>query len=169
MVRIRVLIVGLTGAALLLAGCTAAEPEPEELTVTAAGARYLEAVCPVNEAWDAVDVEVERLRIAVARGEAGDTGDLGKRLATLEAQSAAAAETLADPSVAWPGGATPAVESVAKTLADDAEQAGSIAELEAQEAVDYRWDGAATIAETAAAARAALGLPEDPVVACAAR
>lgn len=167
MVRIRVLIVGLTGAALLLAGCTAAEPEPEELTVTAAGARYLEAVCPVNEAWDAVDVEVERLRIAVARGEAGDTGDLGKLLATLEAQSAA--ETLDDPSVAWPGGATPAVESVAKTLADDAEQAGSIAELEAQEAVDYRWDGAATIAETAAAARAALGLPEDPVVACAAR
>lgn len=157
------------GAAVLLAGCTAAEPEPEELTVTAAGARYLAAVCPVNDAWDAVDVEVDRLRIVVARGETGDTAALGEQLAVLEDKAAVAAETLADPSVAWPGAATAAIESVAKTLVADAEQAGSAAELNAQEAVDHRWGGAATVAETGAAARAALGLPEDPVTACAAR
>ena len=169
MVRIRVLTVGLVGAALLLAGCTAAEPEPEELTVTAAGARYLDAVCPVNDAWDAVDVEVDRLRIAVARGEAGDVAALGEPLVELETLSAKAAETLTAESVAWPGSATAAVESVAETLAADAEQAASIGELDGQEVAAYRWKGAATVGETAAAARAALGLPEDPVAACAAR
>ncbi|KIP53158.1 hypothetical protein SD72_04845 [Leucobacter komagatae] len=156
-------------ALLPLAGCTAPEPEPEELTVTGAGARYLDAVCPVNGAWDSVDVEVERLRIALARSEAGDETALGAALTTLERRSLAAAENLDDASVSWPADAEDAIAAVRDSLAADAEQARDVAELSAADAVAHEWEGAERIAATSAKARASLGLPDDPEVACEAR
>ncbi|MFD1202881.1 hypothetical protein ACFSWE_11740 [Leucobacter albus] len=170
----------LVGASVLgLAGCSAPEPEPEpeELTVTEAGARYLDAVCPVNEAWDEVDAGVDRLRVAGARPAQADAAELSEALGAelsaaltrLEQRSLAAVKTLDDPLVAWPAAAQAAVEEVRDTLVDDAEQASSAAALDGQELSEYRWKDPQGIAEAAARARAALGLPEDPAAACDAR
>ncbi|GAA1581071.1 hypothetical protein [Leucobacter aridicollis] len=156
-------------AALTLAGCSAPEPEPEELTVTAAGSRYLDAVCPVNDVWDSVDAELDRLRLAVSRGDSADTGPLATQLQALQEASAIAAESLADPAVAWPDGASSAVAAVAESLDADARQAGEVAELSAAAIADYAWEGGGAVADAAADTRAALGLPADAGAACADR
>lgn len=172
MVRVKNLSVLAAAAILLLSGCAGGapeEPEPEELTVTEAGARYLEAICPVNDTWDAVDLEVDRLRVEVSRGEPGDTDPLAAALKQLERSALAAAKLLDDASVAWPAAAESAVADVRDTLTDDAKQAEKAAKLDGREAVDYSWDGAGDIGAAAAKARAALGLPEDPAAACDAR
>lgn len=156
---------------LVLAGCAAdaPEPDPEELTVTEAGARYLAAICPVNSAWDAVDVEVDRLRVELARGEAGSTDPIGSALTKLERKTVAALELLDDATVAWPVAAQDPIAAVRDTLTTDAEQAATVAELSGRDLVAYSWDGAGAISSAAAEARAALGLPEDPAAACDAR
>lgn len=155
--------------ALALTGCTAPEPEPEELTVTAAGARYLDAICPVNAAWESVDLEIDRLRLVLSRGEAGDTAAIGAALTELEHASTVASETLSDETVAWPAKAEGGVAEVAETLAADAEQAARAAKLPAADLVDYSWEGAKAIGSAAVTTRAALGLPEDLGSACADR
>ncbi|TQL42050.1 hypothetical protein FB468_0030 [Leucobacter komagatae] len=152
-----------------LTGCTAPEPEPEELTVSAAGARYLDAICPVNAAWEGVDLEVDRLRLVLSRGDTGDTAAIGGALADLERASTAASETLSDETVAWPAKAEGGVAEVAETLAADAEQAARAAKLPAVDLVDYSWEGVKAIGSAAAATRAALGLPEGVGSACADR
>ncbi|WP_024356367.1 hypothetical protein [Leucobacter chironomi] len=154
-----------------LAGCAAPEPppEPEVLSATKAGGVYLDAVCPVNAAWDDADAELDRLRIAVARG--GDVQIDTARFATamerVAEASAEAGEQLDTEQQSWPAVAEAPVASVRKTLQADRKQAASVAKLDAAEAVAYAWQGAAESGEAAAAARAALGLPDDPEAACA--
>lgn len=154
-----------------LAGC-APEPAPREapqyqLTVTDAGARYLDAVCPVNAAWDAVDVEVDRLRIALARGGEADARPFADAVRALGAASGAAGESLVDPSLEWPSPARGPVAEVGASLAADAEQAQRAAGLDASAAVGYAWEDAAEAAASAKRARTALGLPDDARLACA--
>ena len=153
-------------AAVSLAGCSAPAPEPEELTVSAAGARYLEAVCPVNAAWDGVDVELDRVKLLVSRGEQPDTAGVAAALDKLGAESLAAAEILDDPAVAWPAAAADSIAGVRETLTADAEQAAAVATLGAAELAGYRWEGSGEIATSAADTRAALGLPDDTRDAC---
>lgn len=150
-----------------LSGCAAPEPEPEALTITEAGSRYLDAVCPVNAAWDEVDVEVDRLRIAISRGDSVDTAGYVDALAGMELASRAAVETLDDPLVAWPAEAEAAVAEVGDSLRADARHAEEAAELAAAAAVAHRWPDVSNIADAALRARVALGLPEDPAGACA--
>lgn len=156
-----ILAIGLLG----LTGCSAA-PEPDELTVTAAGARYLDAVCSVNAAWDTVDVEVDRLRISVARGESGDTRAIETALAALGRETDNAMALLDDESVGWPQSAVSAISRVLNTLEADTEQIAAVAELPGRELADYSWSGAENAAASAAAARTALGLPEEAGLAC---
>lgn len=147
-------------------------PEPERLTISQAGARYLNAVCPVNSAWDEVDVEIDRLRIAMARDSADSEVDarlFGEAMHELGAASARAEAELGDESVAWPQGAQHAIAKVRESLTADAEQAETAAAFTAIEASGYSWKGADQLARAAGDARAALDLPEDPEVACAAR
>jgi hypothetical protein len=123
------------------------------LSATTAGGVYLDAVCPVNAAWDEVDVELDRLRIAVARGgdEEIDTSRFADAMERVAEASSDAGKRLDTEQQSWPAQAEPAVESVRETLQADRKQALSVAKLDAEEAE----------------ARAALGLPEDPVAACA--
>lgn len=159
--------------ALLVTGCASdptpePEPEPEVLSASVAGGRYLDAVCPVNEAWDEADVEIDRLRIAQARGES-DTRLFAEAMRRVGQQSAAAAEALdlEDSDEAWPADAETAIGRVEQSLRADAKEAEKAAKLPIGEAAGYAWQGSDAAAASAAEARAALGLPEDAVTACA--
>ncbi len=145
------------------------EPEVEVLSASRAGGVYLDAVCPVNAAWDAADVELDRLRVAVGRGEAAqaDTRLFADAMEAVAAASGRAAEGLDTEQQEWPRSTEAAVEAVRDTLEADRKQAKRVAKLDAGEAVGYAWQGAAESAQAASEARAALGLPEDPVAACA--
>ncbi len=158
-------------AALILTGCSAApapDPEPEVLSASAAGAAYLDAVCPVNAAWDQADAALERLRVAVSLGER-DTEALSKALDGVAEASRTAASGLDPEQFTWPRPARAAVADVRKTLIADRAQAAKVAKLDAVDALAYSWSGADESAAASAAARAALELPEDPEAACAQR
>ncbi|PRI10851.1 hypothetical protein B4915_08135 [Leucobacter massiliensis] len=156
---------------LTVLGCSDPEPPPPEvLSVSAAGGAYLDAVCPVNAAWDAADLELDRLRLAAGRGgERLDARPLAEALRGVATASERAAEELDAASRRWPAGTEAAVESVLASLQDDAAQARRVAKLDADELLGYAWQDADVTGEAAAAARAALGLPEDPEAACAER
>lgn len=151
-----------------LVGCTAEpepEPEPVVLTATEAGALYLDAVCPVNDAWDQADIEIDRLRIAVDRGET-DTSEFAAAMTSLAEAHEHAAEALQPEDSTWPSGTQDEIAAVKASLVADSEEARQVAELPAEDATVYAWQGAETAAATAQAAREVLNLPEDPVAAC---
>lgn len=152
--------------ALFGAGC-APEPDPEPvvLTTTEAGSVYLDAVCPVNSAWDEADLEIDRLRIAIERGEA-DTTAFASAMTELSEAHTAAAEALQPEDSTWPSGAQDEVAAVQKSLLGDGEEALEVAELSAEKVTTYSWRGAKQAAATGAAAREVLGITEDPVTAC---
>lgn len=166
--RRTLLLVGAGVLALAAAGCAEPEPEPEPLSMTRAAEVYLAAVCPVNEAWDAADVELDRLRLAATREDANSTAAFAEAMSVVAERSGAAASSLASEERAWPAEAEGPVAAVAETLAADREQASRVAALPAEDLVAYRWDGADDVGATAAEARAALGLPDDAAEACAA-
>ncbi|MHA3684412.1 hypothetical protein ACXR2W_09160 [Leucobacter sp. HY1908] len=175
--------VGVTvvAAALLLTGCSggagnagggpAAAPEPEVLSATEAGGIYLDAVCPVNAAWDDVDVELERLRLTVSRGE-DDTRRFAAAMEKVAQQSKAAARAL-DPRVldkgghAWPDSALDEIEAVQETLEADEKQATKVSKLDAAEILAYAWQGSTELGTAASEARSVLSLPADGESACA--
>ena len=163
----------IVGGALSVTACAPEPvPEPERLTISQAGARYLDAVCPVNSAWDAADVEIDRLRIAVARETSDDEIDtrlFSEAIHKISSVSARAETQLGDPGVAWPKGADRAITDVRASLAADAAQAETAAALTATEVSRYSWEGADGLASAASDAREALGLPDDPDLACEAR
>lgn len=151
------------------AGCAPAEPDaPEPLSVTAAGGVYLDAVCPVNTAWDQVDLEVDRLRLGLQRGETNTKGFVAS-LKKLEAASEKAAKRLAKNESSWPREAEDAIVAVKDTLLSDTTQAARVAKLSAKQAAAHTWKGSDETAQAAAEARASLGLPADPQLACAQR
>ncbi|MFT4232509.1 MAG: hypothetical protein QM606_07030 [Leucobacter sp.] len=159
-----------------LAGCAREPvdeaPEPpkaEVLSASRAGGVYLESVCPVNDAWDAADVELDRLRIVAGRnGEASaDTHLFAEAMKGVATASEQAAEELGSKRQEWPAGAKEEVDAVRRTLESDRKQTLGLAKLDADRVLSYAWKGAEETAASAAAARAALGLPEDPVAACA--
>lgn len=158
--------------AFLVAGCAQADPPsspkaPEVLTESKAGRLYLDAVCPVNEAWGEADVELDRLRIAQGRGDAeADTDAFARAMREVGKRSDAAAQRLEPENLAWPSGAQRKIEAVRESLRDDAKEAAEVAEMTADEAAGYTWNGAEAAGATAEAARKALGLPEDPMAAC---
>jgi hypothetical protein len=153
----------------LTAGCASQDPEPpkpEPLTASAAGAVYLVAVCPVNEAWDRVDLELDRLRLEL-RGGGADTRDLALALREMAVASETAAKELALKDRAWPETAKAPIAEVRDTLLADKKQAEKVATLSAKEVASYVWKGSEEIAQSGVDARAALELPADPELACA--
>lgn len=165
----RALVAGLAAVTLLLAGCAAGDPEPvepEPLTATQAGGLYLSAVCPVNTAWDDVDLELDRLRLAVGRGDA-DPRALARALTDVAEASERATQALDPADAGWPAQAAPAIAEVRDTLRADRSQALRVAKLPAEELAVYEWQGSGEIAEAAATARSALALPADAATACA--
>lgn len=152
--------------ALALAACAPEpEPEPDLLTASEAGALYLDAVCPLNAVWDEADVEIDRLRIQVERGEDGTQAFAASMTRVAEA-SDEAGRMLAHEDYAWPAAVQPEIDDVRASLQNDAAQALEVAEMSAAEAADYTWQGMDAAAESGARAREALELPEDPVAAC---
>ncbi|UOR00356.1 hypothetical protein MUN77_09210 [Leucobacter allii] len=157
----------IVAAAFGLVGCAPEpEPEPEPLSVTEAGSVYLEAVCPVNDAWDAADLQIDLLRIELARG-GDDASGFADAMVAVSRASGAAARELDAAEQSWPDAASEEIAAVRKTLAQDRRQAARVAKLPADEAVAYAWQGGDAIGETALAARRALGLPDDGEAACA--
>lgn len=163
-------------AGLLLAGCSwqsapdAPVPETETLSASEAGGIYLEAVCPVNASWDAADVELERLKLTVSRGD-DDTARFAAAMNEVAAASKLAVKEL-DPKTldaeghAWPAAAKDDIAAVRKTLSDDQKQAARVAKLTASEVLSYSWQGADEVGAAASAARESLGLPADGQSAC---
>ena len=163
----------MVAATLFVSGCApepaateATPPPPEPLTASKAGKLYLDAVCPLDEVWGEVDVELDRLRIAVGRGDT-DTTRFADAMRRLADASAHASELLDATGQSWPKDAAAEVAAVRKTIEADEKQARAVAKMPASQAVQYAWDGAADIGTTASAARAVLGLPVDPDAACA--
>lgn len=153
----------------LTAGCAAQDPEPQKpevLTASLAGGLYLEAVCPVNGAWDRADLELDRLRFLLRRGDA-DTREFASAMKNVAAASGTAAKQLAPKDRAWPKDAKTHIAEVRNTLLTDQKQALKVAKLSAEDAAEYVWQGSDDIAASAAEARASLGLPADPELACA--
>lgn len=154
--------------ALLVTSCGAGTPtpvEPEELSASKAGGLYLSAVCPVNDEWDRVDLEIDRLRLALGRGD-GSPKNAARALVDLADASARSEKALAPKGQAWPTAAEPAIEAVRDTLRADRAQALRVAKLPADELVAYSWQGSAEIATAASDARSALGLPANALDAC---
>ena len=148
------------------AACAEPEPEPETLSLTRAAEVYLEVVCPVNEAWDVADVELDRLRLAIHRGGESSTTAFADAMAEVADRSETAASSLTSSRRAWPDSAKDPVAAVAETLVADREQAEHVVALPAEEIVAYRWKGVDGIGTAAAEARAALDLPADADAAC---
>lgn len=164
----RALCAVIIAALAVTAGCATQDPEPtrpEPLTASAAGGVYLHAVCPVNAAWDRVDLEVDRLRLALKRGTA-DTHEFASALKAMAVASEEATKLLAPKDHTWPKAAKAPVSAVRETLLADEKQAPKVAKLSAQEVVVYAWNGSEKIAQSAAEARVALGLPADAELAC---
>lgn len=163
-------LLGLAALALGVTGCAAPDqpPEPETLTPTRAAVVYLDAVCPVNEAWDEADVELDRLRLAAERGMTASTSTFAASMIEVAERSASAATALTSGERTWPDAARDPIASVAETLEADEAQAKRVASLPAADVVDYRWEGAEDIGAAAAEARGALQLPADADAACAA-
>ncbi|QIM16831.1 hypothetical protein G7067_11145 [Leucobacter insecticola] len=157
----------LLGFAFLASGCSQAEEpvEPEVLSASAAGGVYLDAVCAVNDAWDTADLELDRLRIGLGRGE-GDAAALQAALREVASASKSAAAELSSEDQIWPSAAQDPVDKVRKTLIADQTQAERVAKLSAAELAEYSWEGSETISKAAAEARAALDLPADGALAC---
>ncbi|MFD5599759.1 hypothetical protein ACFWHR_06840 [Leucobacter sp. NPDC058333] len=160
---------GIALVVLATVGCSAPEPtpKPESLTVSRAGAVYLDAVCPVNDAWDTADVELDQLRLAVSRDLSPSTKKFSAAMTDVAEQSAIAKKKLTSPKRTWPAVADAPVAEVADTLETDRVQAQRVAKLTAAKAIAYDWAGAEEIGTAAAAARAALQLPADADSACA--
>lgn len=160
-------LVAFAASLLLLPGCAPEPaPEPEVLSATAAGRAYLDAVCPVNEAWGEVDVAVDELRIAVARsGADAGTAQLREAVDRLDETVDAAVEQLGSKKRTWPTGARDEIEGVRDSLRADAKQLAELRKLPADEAASYAW-APGDAAEAGAAARAALQLPDDAEAAC---
>lgn len=166
--RFAIRAAAVAAALLTLSSCAPEpEPEPELLTISQAGERYLEAVCPLNDAWDEVDVEVDRLRIAVNRGEDPDTVHFVQALTKVSEVNETAAVSLEDETIAWPDGALDAVSGVRESLERDAEQIEVVREMSAVELSTYSWQGAEESGQSAYEARVALELPESAETACA--
>lgn len=147
------------------------EPEPVQLSITAAGGAYLDAVCPVNDAWDELDLAVDQLRLALDAGGESTAAEemLAEALDDLGAASVRAARALEDTDQVWPAGAAQLVTQVAESLRADGAEAARVMKLAPEKAATLSWPGVAESAETATAARAALGLPADSAAACAER
>lgn len=156
-------------ALLLLTGCGTGggddAQQPEVLSATKAGGLYLSAVCPVNDAWDQLDVEVDRLRIAQTRGE-GDTDAFAEAMQAVGTASMRAAKQLEPKDRSWPEQAVDEIEAVRDSLREDAKQSEKVSRLPLTQAATYAWKGAEEAGAAAAAAREVLGLPSDPVAAC---
>lgn len=154
-------------AAVFLVGCTSVPepPKPEVLSASTAGGEYLTAVCPVNEAWDQADAALEQLRIAVSRGE-GDPEQVVTALQGVIRANERAEKQLDAQRVSWPKPARSAVADVRDSLAADRKQAKRVMQLDADELAEYRWSGADAAGAAAVAAREALGILDDPEVAC---
>lgn len=151
---------------LMLAGCSAPpEPEPEVLAASEAGGAYLDAVCPVNAAWDIADAELEQLRLALARGD-DDAEPVADALSEVAQASKKAAARLDPKQTTWPSPARSAIADVRQTLLDDREQAETVAKLPANKIAAYTWVGGEETAAAAAAAHAALELPDGAEDAC---
>ena len=169
LVRRGILAGCVAAAALLVTGCATSAPEPSEpevLSASKAGGLYLSAVCPVNAEWDRVDLEIDRLRLALGRDEAS-TRDAARALTDLAKASERSAKLLEPKRQSWPSVAEPAIDAVRETLRADRTQALRVAKLPAVELGGYVWQGGDEIAAAAAEARAALGLPADAEDACA--
>lgn len=158
------------GGALLLAGCTGAqaktEPaEPRKLSASQAGGAYLEAVCPVNTAWGEADLEIDRLRLTLDRGDADPSG-ARSALRTVGQASGTAADALDPKRNEWPKAAAPAIAKVRETLVADQKELTRVEKLDAKKLADYSWQGGEAAGAAAADARNALKLPDDPAFAC---
>ncbi|MBP1324792.1 hypothetical protein JOF28_000024 [Leucobacter exalbidus] len=174
--RARAAALAIAATGLLLAGCSAGagsaepKPKPEVLSASEAGGIYLDAVCPVNQAWDAADVELDRLRLTISRGEP-DTRRFASAMNKVAAASKTAANDL-DPKTldtdghVWPKDALTEVAAVQRTLTSDQAQATKVAKFGVNQVLGYEWDGAEDLGAAASAARAALGLPADGENAC---
>lgn len=153
----------------MLAACapeTAPEP-PEALTVSGAGAVYLASVCPTNDAWDLADVEVDRLRLAVARGQTdADTTAFADAMRAVARADERASARLGSKRQTWPADTEEAIEAVVASLDAERNQAKRVAKFDASEVAEYVWKGAEESSQASAAARAALQLPEDASAAC---
>ncbi|WP_244302875.1 hypothetical protein [Leucobacter coleopterorum] len=152
----------------LTPGCAAHDPKPQKpevLTASKAGGLYLDAVCPVNEAWDSADLELDRLRLALGRGGT-NTKEFAAAMKSVSGASATAARQLAPKDQAWPEEVKPHIADVRDTLLADQKQALKVAKLPAKEVAAYEWQGRDDIAASASEARVSLGLPADPELAC---
>ena len=154
-------------------GCAGqAEPEPERLTVTGAGTVYLEAVCPINAAWDEADAAIDALRIVVAREPADTAAEASAlthaiaALGTVNDETEQAITQLDPATHTWPDIALDPVEDVREQLRLSVEQVDRVRALEATEMAEHQWV-AGESSDVAAAARASLGLPDTAEVACA--
>lgn len=157
-------------AVLTLVGCASEpEPTPEVLTATQAGGTYLDAVCPVNDAWGEMDLAVDKLRIAVGRGDTDSAALdalLDDAVEQLQGAMTSAIKMLGKDEHTWPTGTQDEVEDVRDALQIDAEQLEEFEKLPADEAASYAWDPG-DAPEAGAAARSVLGLPDDAIEACA--
>lgn len=147
------------------------EPEPVQLSISEAGGAYLDAVCPVNDSWDELDLAVDQVRLALDAGEVSPAAEaaLSEALDDLGSASIGAARELEDPDQVWPAGSARLVAQVAESLRVDGAEAARALKLTPEKAAKLSWPDVAESAETAAAARAALGLPADSAAACAER
>lgn len=156
----------------LLTGCAPEpEPEPVQLTITEAGGAYLDAVCPVNDSWDEVDLAVDQLRLSLDAG--GDQDVAMERLTValkgLGSSSVQGAKALDDGDQLWPADSARLIGEVADSLRADQKEAKRVLTLTPQKAADVTWPDTAASVAAAAAAREALGLPADSALACADR
>lgn len=140
------------------------------LTITQAGGAYLDAVCPVNDAWDDLDLAVDQFRLALDGGNSSGAEDrFTEALTALGTKSRTAARTLEDSDQIWPAGAASSVEEVAESLREDFDESVRAAKLDPEDAVALTWPGATESAAAASAVREALGLPAEGREACAER
>lgn len=126
---------------------------------TEAGERYLEIVCPANDAMDSFN--------AVFTNAESTIEDIKSVAAPLSDSSRIAAEQFDDSSVIWPESVAEDIEVIRDSYLSDLSTLDAIQSAEsAEQAFQITFDDSQAIGESSQRIRLRLDLPSDTIASC---
>jgi hypothetical protein len=151
---------------LAVTACTAIDDRPaDKLSVSQAADQYLSVVCPVNDAWNALDLSIDNLRLELDHGHA-DAADATQKLKRFEKVATRAATELRKQRDSFPKSVHEPAADVADALERDADTAAKAVKLDAQKLAEFSWPNTEDTAQKTQIARKKLSLSADATTSC---
>lgn len=164
MIRARSFVSLMATVSVLLGGLTGCTATPRVLTVDEAGERFLDIVCPSNNAGDAVWAEFE----ALWKAGSGDLQNIQELAESAKDVSQSAATAIDDPKYVWPEVVQEDMDHMAESFIVDVSAYDELATTSSyKEAMDWVLPPLTPEQEAAAPnVRTALGLSDDTFASC---